>query len=152
MTATPIPRTIAMTVFGDLEVSTLTELPAGRQPITTHVVPAGEKPHFLERAWARVREEVAAGHQVYVVCPRIGGDDPDSGTDGFEAAVDRPPPTADDEWALWDPDDEAPARRQRRRGRWSPCWTWRPRSRTDRWPVCGWRCCTAGWPRTPRTT
>jgi ATP-dependent DNA helicase RecG len=72
MTATPIPRTVAMTVFGDLDVSTLTELPAGRSPIASHVVPAGEKPHFLERAWTRVREEVDTGHQVYVVCPRIG--------------------------------------------------------------------------------
>ena len=72
MTATPIPRTVAMTVFGDLDVSTLTELPGGRSPIESHVVPAGEKPHFLERTWQRVREEVAAGHQVYVVCPRIG--------------------------------------------------------------------------------
>ncbi|MGH8894586.1 MAG: ATP-dependent DNA helicase RecG [Actinomycetes bacterium] len=72
MTATPIPRTVAMTVFGDLDVSTLTELPAGRSPITSHVVPVGEKPHFLDRAWQRVREEVAAGHQAYVVCPRIG--------------------------------------------------------------------------------
>jgi ATP-dependent DNA helicase RecG len=75
MTATPIPRTVAMTVFGDLDVSTLTELPAGRSPIATHVVPTGEKPHFLDRAWERVREEVAAGHQVYVACPRIGGTD-----------------------------------------------------------------------------
>ncbi len=74
MTATPIPRTVAMTVFGDLDVSTLTELPAGRSPISSHVVPTGEKPHFLERAWQRVREEVETGHQVYVVCPRIGGD------------------------------------------------------------------------------
>ena len=74
MTATPIPRTVAMTVFGDLDVSTLTELPAGRSPIASHVVPSGEKPHFLDRAWQRVREEVEAGHQVYVVCPRIGGD------------------------------------------------------------------------------
>jgi len=73
MTATPIPRTVAMTVFGDLDVSTLTELPAGRSSITTHVVPAGEKPHYVQRAWQRVREEVAAGHQGYVVCPRIGG-------------------------------------------------------------------------------
>ena len=72
MTATPIPRTVAMTVFGDLDVSTLTELPAGRSPLTTHVVPVGEKPHFLDRAWERVREEVAAGHQAYVVTPRIG--------------------------------------------------------------------------------
>ncbi|MER7166214.1 ATP-dependent DNA helicase RecG [Micromonospora sp. NPDC000207] len=72
MTATPIPRTVAMTVYGDLEVSTLAELPQGRSPITSHVVPAAEKPAFLDRAWRRVREEVAAGHQAYVVCPRIG--------------------------------------------------------------------------------
>jgi ATP-dependent DNA helicase RecG len=72
MTATPIPRTVAMTVFGDLSVSTLTELPAGRSPITSSVVPAAEKPSWLERAWQRVREEVEKGHQVYVVCPRIG--------------------------------------------------------------------------------
>jgi ATP-dependent DNA helicase RecG len=78
MTATPIPRTVAMTVFGDLEVSTLTELPRGRQPISTHVVPVDEKPHYLERAWQRVQEEVAAGHGAYVVCPRIGdGAEPD---------------------------------------------------------------------------
>jgi ATP-dependent DNA helicase RecG len=63
MTATPIPRTVAMTVFGDLEVSTLTELPAGRSPIATHVVPAAERPRYLERAWERLREEVAAGRQ-----------------------------------------------------------------------------------------
>jgi ATP-dependent DNA helicase RecG len=74
MTATPIPRTVAMTVYGDLETSVLTELPAGRSPIATHVVPAADKPHFLERAWERVREEVAQGKQAYVVCPRIGGD------------------------------------------------------------------------------
>ena len=72
MTATPIPRTVAMTVFGDLETSTLTELPAGRAPIATSVVPVGEKPAWLERAWARIREEVEAGRQAYIVCPRIG--------------------------------------------------------------------------------
>jgi ATP-dependent DNA helicase RecG len=78
MTATPIPRTVAMTVYGDLETSTLTELPAGRSVIATHVVPAADKPHFLERAWERVREEVGRGQQAYVVCPRIGdGPDPD---------------------------------------------------------------------------
>ncbi|MBD0292692.1 MAG: ATP-dependent DNA helicase RecG [Jiangellaceae bacterium] len=78
MTATPIPRTVAMTVFGDLWVSTLRELPVGRADVTTHVVAVGEKPHYLERAWTRVREEVGKGHQVYVVCPRIGdGDDAD---------------------------------------------------------------------------
>ena len=71
MTATPIPRTVAMTVFGDLDVSTLRELPLGRQPITTHVISVLEKPAFLERAWARIREEVTAGHQAYVVAPRI---------------------------------------------------------------------------------
>ena len=71
MTATPIPRTVAMTVFGDLDVSTLRELPLGRQPITTHVIPVMEKPSYLERAWARIREEVGQGHQAYVVAPRI---------------------------------------------------------------------------------
>ncbi|WP_031090247.1 ATP-dependent DNA helicase RecG [Streptomyces sp. NRRL WC-3549] len=74
MTATPIPRTVAMTVFGDLETSVLDQLPAGRSPIASHVVPAKDKPHFLDRAWERVREEVAGGHQAYVVCPRIGDD------------------------------------------------------------------------------
>jgi ATP-dependent DNA helicase RecG len=74
MTATPIPRTVAMTVFGDLDVSTLRELPLGRQPITTHVVPMKEKPSFLDRAWQRINEEVAQGHQAYVVAPRISAD------------------------------------------------------------------------------
>lgn len=74
MTATPIPRTVAMTVFGDMETSTLRELPRGRQPITTHVVPT-HKPGWVERTWQRVAEEVAAGRQAYVVCPRIGGDE-----------------------------------------------------------------------------
>ncbi|MEU9200187.1 ATP-dependent DNA helicase RecG [Streptomyces sp. NPDC048332] len=77
MTATPIPRTVAMTVFGDLETSVLDQLPAGRSPIASHVVPAKDKPHFLSRAWERVREEVENGHQAYVVCPRIGDDDED---------------------------------------------------------------------------
>lgn len=80
MTATPIPRTIAMTVFGDLEVSTLTELPAGRQPIQTTVVPAAERPAWLDRAWERVREEVGKGRQAYVVVSRIGGDESASDT------------------------------------------------------------------------
>jgi ATP-dependent DNA helicase RecG len=74
MTATPIPRTVAMTVFGDLDISTLRELPLGRQPIITHVVPVREKPSFLERAWQRIREEVAQGHQAYIVAPRISAD------------------------------------------------------------------------------
>ncbi|WP_435771189.1 ATP-dependent DNA helicase RecG [Nocardioides sp. SYSU DS0651] len=79
MTATPIPRTVAMTVFGDLETSTLTELPAGRAPIQTNVVPLAEQPSWLGRVWERVREEVGKGHQVYVVCPRIAGDETEAG-------------------------------------------------------------------------
>ncbi|MDQ1694845.1 MAG: ATP-dependent helicase RecG [Frankiaceae bacterium] len=75
MTATPIPRTVAMTVYGDLETSMLTELPQGRMPIQTTVVPTGEKPQWLERAWERVGEEVRSGRQAYVVCARIGGDE-----------------------------------------------------------------------------
>ncbi|MGH3852575.1 MAG: ATP-dependent DNA helicase RecG [Pseudonocardiaceae bacterium] len=75
MTATPIPRTVAMTVYGDLEVSALRELPSGRSPIATTVVPVGEKPGWLDRVWRRITEEVAAGRQAYVVCPRIGGAD-----------------------------------------------------------------------------
>ncbi|MFJ5307809.1 helicase-related protein [Streptomyces sp. NPDC088350] len=77
MTATPIPRTVAMTVFGDLETSVLDQLPAGRSPIASHVVPAADKPHFLARAWERVREEAGNGHQAYVVCPRIGDEEDD---------------------------------------------------------------------------
>jgi ATP-dependent DNA helicase RecG len=86
MTATPIPRTVAMTVFGDLEVSTLSELPAGRSPIASHVVPALERPRFLERAWQRIREEVESGRQAYVVCPRISSEP--SGESGNEDADD----------------------------------------------------------------
>ncbi len=88
MTATPIPRTVAMTVYGDLEESTLTELPAGRSPIATHVVPAADRPRFLERAWERVREEAGRGRQAYVVCPRVGGTglgDPDDEPEGADA-------------------------------------------------------------------
>ncbi|MER6013765.1 ATP-dependent DNA helicase RecG [Streptomyces bluensis] len=96
MTATPIPRTVAMTVFGDLETSVLDQLPAGRSPIASHVVPAADKPHFLARAWERVREEVENGHQAYVVCPRIG-DEEDDGKKGSrkkspeDEAEKRPP-------------------------------------------------------------
>ena len=74
MTATPIPRTVAMTVFGDLETSTLAELPAGRAPILSSVVPMLERPDWLERTWTRIREEAEKGHQTYLVCPRIGGE------------------------------------------------------------------------------
>ena len=75
MTATPIPRTVAMTVFGDLDTSTLSDMPRGRSPISTTVVPAADRPAWVERAWQRIREEVAKGHQAYVVCPKIGDDD-----------------------------------------------------------------------------
>ncbi|MEX5294409.1 ATP-dependent DNA helicase RecG [Kocuria sp. CPCC 205268] len=75
MTATPIPRTVAMTVFGDLDVSVLDELPAGRQPITTHAVGLVEHPGWERRLWRRAREEIDAGRQVYVVAPKIGDDE-----------------------------------------------------------------------------
>ncbi|GGN12661.1 ATP-dependent DNA helicase RecG [Streptomyces fuscichromogenes] len=99
MTATPIPRTVAMTVFGDLETSVLDQLPAGRSPIATHVVPAADKPHFLARAWERVREEVTKGHQAYVVCPRIGDDideaaDPKKAKKSAEDEAEKRPPLA----------------------------------------------------------
>ena len=98
MTATPIPRTVAMTVFGDLETSALTELPAGRRPIQTTVVPLADQPAWLDRVWTRVREEVGRGHQVYVVCPRISaGDDEtaaDSGEELLEADDDQKRPLA----------------------------------------------------------
>ena len=82
MTATPIPRTLAVTVFGDLDISTLTELPSGRQAITSHVVQLSQ-PQLVARTWQRVAEEVNSGRQVFVVCPRIDEDDP--GTDLIES-------------------------------------------------------------------
>jgi ATP-dependent DNA helicase RecG len=90
MTATPIPRTVAMTVFGDLETSVLRELPAGRAPISTHVVGLAENPGWVRRIWSRAREEIDAGHQVYVVCPRIGdgGSDAQDGPDRYDAPED----------------------------------------------------------------
>ncbi|GAB4000502.1 ATP-dependent DNA helicase RecG [Nocardioides marmoraquaticus] len=83
MTATPIPRTVAMTVFGDLDTSTLSELPAGRGEVQTTVVPVKARPEWLERAWERVREEVVRGRQAYVVCSRITPD-----LEGGEVVVD----------------------------------------------------------------
>jgi ATP-dependent DNA helicase RecG len=94
MTATPIPRTVAMTVFGDLETSVLDQLPAGRLPIASHVVPAQDKPHFLARAWERVREEVEKGHQAYVVCPRIGDGEDDPKKKSAEDEAEKRPPLA----------------------------------------------------------
>ncbi|TQM83329.1 ATP-dependent DNA helicase RecG [Saccharothrix saharensis] len=101
MTATPIPRTVAMTVYGDLEVSALRELPGGRSPISTSVVPVASKPGWLDRAWQRIHEEVGKGHQVYVVCPRIGdgaaeddADTPPKEDSGKGDGADRRPPLA----------------------------------------------------------
>ena len=136
MTATPIPRTVAMTVFGDLEISTLTELPAGRAPIQTTVVPVRDHPQWLDRVWQRVREEVAAGHQVYVVCPRITGDEPEQGEsdqidideDGNLVVTTTPAEPA-----------MAPSR------------TSRSCSARARWPACASRCCTVGCPPRRRT-
>jgi ATP-dependent DNA helicase RecG len=132
MTATPIPRTVAMTVFGDLETSVLDQLPAGRSPIATHVVPAAEKPHFLSRAWERVREEVEGEHQAYVVCPRIGDE---------EDAEAKPAKKAGSAEADGGADAE----------RW-PSWTSPTVSPPGRCAGCGSSRCTAGWPPTPRTT
>ncbi|GAA3391021.1 ATP-dependent DNA helicase RecG [Cryptosporangium minutisporangium] len=119
MTATPIPRTVAMTVFGDLETSALTQLPSGRSPIATSVVPVAEKPAWLARAWQRVAEEVAAGHQAYVVCPRIGealaGDaeeEPGSAaSDQERAGGGRRAGGADDPEVEPPPEDDASAKR-----------------------------------------
>ncbi|WP_138733483.1 ATP-dependent DNA helicase RecG [Modestobacter excelsi] len=95
MTATPIPRTVAMTVYGDLETSTLRQLPAGRGGVSSSVVPVKDKPAWLDRAWARVREEVAAGRQAYVVCPRIGDlEDTAKDDDGPDDADGAPPEDA----------------------------------------------------------
>src|SRR5450759_898552 len=91
MTATPIPRTVAMTVYGDLETSTLTELPAGRATTQTYVV-AQSRRRWMDGVWRRVRDEVAAGHQAFVVCPRIGdaAADEDATAAGEDADLDPP--------------------------------------------------------------
>lgn len=91
MTATPIPRSVAMTVFGDVEVSTLREIPAGRSPITTHVVPA-DKGHWLGRAWAKVAEEIGRGNRAYVVAPRISASASEEGADLLEESQSAPTP------------------------------------------------------------
>jgi len=118
MTATPIPRTVAMTVFGDLEVSTMTEVPAGRALVATHVVPLAENPAWYQRVWARLREEVDAGHQAYVVCPRIEADDGRPGQDGGEGedGEDGTVPGARDEFGglLFDLEDGDEGDRARR--------------------------------------
>ncbi|MEX0913347.1 MAG: ATP-dependent DNA helicase RecG [Demequina sp.] len=92
MTATPIPRTVAMTVFGDLETSTLADKPVGRAPTTTHLVHADNEA-WMTRTWQRIREEVDAGHRTYVVCARIDGDVVE---DGDAGDADGPAADADD--------------------------------------------------------
>lgn len=89
MTATPIPRTIAMTVFGDLDVSELTELPKGRQEVTTTIVPAKKK-SWVDRVWERVTEEATAGGRAFIVCPRINPGDDEIGLENPETDG-RPP-------------------------------------------------------------
>ena len=86
MTATPIPRTLAVTIFGDLSVSILDEKPANRQKISTHVVNVSEGSH-VSRVWQRVSEEVQSGSQAFVVCPRIELTDQDEGEGASAAAV-----------------------------------------------------------------
>ncbi|GGN01556.1 ATP-dependent DNA helicase RecG [Actinoplanes campanulatus] len=93
MTATPIPRTVAMTVYGDLETSILSQLPRGRSPIASHVVP-GDNQAYVNRTWQRIREEVRAGHQAYVVCPRIGDGPEDEESPPKDAEPARRPPLA----------------------------------------------------------
>ena len=95
MTATPIPRTVALTVYGDLETSTLRELPRGRQPITTTAVFVKDKPTWLDRAWQRIIEEVGNGRQAYVVAPRIDDSDTTGSTDKDE----RPSATVEELYA-----------------------------------------------------
>jgi ATP-dependent DNA helicase RecG len=98
MTATPIPRTVALTFYGDLETSTLRELPRGRRPITTSAIFVEDKPTWLDRAWQRIREEVAAGRQAYVVAPRIDETDQSDQTGQSEGST-RPSATAEELFA-----------------------------------------------------
>jgi len=91
MTATPIPRTVAMTVFGDLDVSQLNALPAGRKEIATHVVAALDQPAHLARVWQRINEEAKEGHHTFIVCPRIGGDEAEDDVAMQSEETKRPP-------------------------------------------------------------
>lgn len=94
LTATPIPRTVAMTVFGDLDVSTLRTMPTGRAGITTVVVALAEHPAWVARIWERIGEEVAAGRQAFIVCPAIepgeveASDQGEGGADAFADSID----------------------------------------------------------------
>ncbi len=87
LTATPIPRTVAMTVFGDLDISSIAELPSGRQPIESHVVPLAEKPGWMPRVWQRVAEELAQGRQAFVVCAAIDATVTEPGVTPAEGSI-----------------------------------------------------------------
>ena len=95
LTATPIPRTVAMTVFGDLDTSVIRSMPAGRAGIETFVAPLAEKPEWFGRVWARAGEEIAKGRQVFVVCAAI-----DTTKDSVESG-DAPPPDAEGAGPQW---------------------------------------------------
>jgi ATP-dependent DNA helicase RecG len=99
MTATPIPRTVALTVYGDLETSTLQELPRGRQPISTIAIFVKDKPAWLDRAWQRIVEEVAQGRQAYVVAPRIDDSEGDDKKSDRADEIRRPSATAEELYA-----------------------------------------------------
>lgn len=118
MTATPIPRTVAMTVFGDLDTSTLTQLPAGRAEIRTHVVPP-EKPNFFRRAWDRIREEVEQGRQAYVVCPRIGDQEGEEGDGDLDASSQDSQHSQHSQDSQHNANAEAEADGDGGRGRWA---------------------------------
>lgn len=92
MTATPIPRTVALTYYGDLETSTLRELPRGRQPITTNTVFLNEHPRWLDRVWQRIAEEVSQGRQAYVVASRIDENDKSANDKEAHEKEGGPPP------------------------------------------------------------
>ena len=132
MTATPIPRTVAMTVYGDLEVSALRELPGGRSPIATTVVPAGEKPAWLERVWGRIRDEVGGR------APGVRGVPAGRRGHGEGATSSRTTPMT-----------QEPGRTSG--GPRSPCWRWRRSWPRARWPACGSGCCTGSCRPTRRT-
>lgn len=82
MTATPIPRSVAMTVFGDLDVTVLEGLPSGRHPVTTHLARIAHGPRIIQRVWEIIGEEISAGHQAFVVCPKIDPSDTNLGDTG----------------------------------------------------------------------
>lgn len=95
LTATPIPRTVAMTVFGDLDTSVIRSMPSGRAGIQSHVAPLAEHPGWFQRVWERAAEEIASGRQVFAVCAAI-----DTTKDSVEAD-DAPPPDSEGRGPRW---------------------------------------------------